>query len=306
VAPVEGGRPRGAVSVMSRQWLVVGAHGQLGHDLMDVIADSGHGVVGMDLPEIDITDPESVAAALDAVQPDIVVNAAAYTAVDAAEGDEATALAVNGQGPAVLATAVANLPNTRMVHISTDYVFDGSSEVPYPENAPTNPASAYGRTKAVGEEAVLMALPDRGFVVRTAWLYGVNGANFVKTMLRLAQSHDTLNVVDDQVGQPTWSRDLARQIVALLDADAPAGVYHGTSAGQTTWFGFTRAIFAGAGLDPERVQPTTTDKFPRPAPRPAFSVLGHDKWAHVGLEPIREWQQALAEALPLIVASEAD
>lgn len=306
MAPVEDGRPRGSVRFMSSQWLVVGAQGQLGHDLMDVIADAGHGVVGMDLPEIDITDPESVAAALDAVQPDVVINAAAYTAVDAAEGEETTALAVNGQGPAVLATAVASRPDTRMVHISTDYVFDGSSEVPYPEDAPTNPASAYGRTKAVGEEAVLMALPDRGFVVRTAWLYGVNGANFVKTMLRLAQSHDTLNVVDDQVGQPTWSRDLARQIVALIDADAPAGVYHGTSSGQTTWFGFTRAIFAGAGLDPERVHPTTTDKFPRPAPRPAFSVLGHDKWAQVGLDPIREWQQALAEALPLIVASEAD
>lgn len=289
---------------MPRRWLVVGADGQLGSDLMEVIAEAGHEPVGMDLPIIDITDPESVAAALATVQPHVVVNAAAYTAVDAAEENEAVALAVNGQGPAVLAHAVAASPDTRMVHISTDYVFDGSAETPYSEDAPTNPASAYGRTKAVGEEAVLMALPDRGYVVRTAWLYGVNGANFVKTMLRLAESHDTLNVVDDQRGQPTWSRDLARQIVTLVDADAPAGVYHGTSSGETTWFDFTRAIFAGAGLDPQRVLPTTTDKFPRPAPRPAYSVLGHDKWASIGVEPIRHWQEALDEALPLILAGE--
>lgn len=289
---------------MPRRWLVVGADGQLGSDLMEVIAEAGHEPVGMDLPIIDITDPESVAAALATVQPHVVVNAAAYTAVDAAEENEAVALAVNGQGPAVLAHAVAASPDTRMVHISTDYVFDGSAETPYSEDAPTNPASAYGRTKAVGEEAVLMALPDRGYVVRTAWLYGANGANFVKTMLRLAESHDTLNVVDDQRGQPTWSRDLARQIVTLVDADAPAGVYHGTSSGETTWFDFTRAIFAGAGLDPQRVLPTTTDKFPRPAPRPAYSVLGHDKWASIGVEPIRHWQEALDEALPLILAGE--
>lgn len=272
---------------------------------MEVIAEAGHEPVGMDLPVIDITDPDSVAAALATVQPHVVVNAAAYTAVDAAEENEALALAVNGQGPAVLAHAVAASPDTRMVHISTDYVFDGTADTPYAEDAPTNPASAYGRTKAVGEEAVLMALPERGYVVRTAWLYGANGANFVKTMLRLAESHDTLSVVDDQRGQPTWSRDLARQIVSLVDADAPAGVYHGTSSGETTWFDFTRAIFAGAGLDPERVQPTTTDNFPRPAPRPAYSVLGHDKWADIGLEPIRSWQEALDEALPLILAAEA-
>jgi dTDP-4-dehydrorhamnose reductase len=142
-------------------------------------------------------------------------------------------------------------------------------------------------------------------VVRTAWLYGVNGANFVKTMLRLASAHETLAVVDDQRGQPTWSRDLAVQIERLVSAGAPAGVYHGTSSGETTWCGFTQEIFRLAGLDPARVEPTTTDKFPRPAPRPAYSVLAHGRWAAIGLEPIRDWNAALAEALPLIMAAEA-
>lgn len=287
-----------------QRWLIVGAQGQLGHDLMDVVAEAGHDVVGMDLPAIDITDPASVSAALDSVQPDVVVNAAAYTAVDAAEEHEATALQVNGVGPGVLAQAVLRRPDVRLVHISTDYVFDGTATTPYAEDAPTNPASAYGRTKAVGEEEVLTTLPDRGFVVRTAWLYGANGANFVKTMLSLAAQRDTLAVVDDQLGQPTWSRDLATQIVKLMAAEPPAGVYHGTSSGETTWFDFTREIFRLAGLDPERVQPTTTDQFPRPAKRPAYSVLGHQRWDEIGLPPIRDWEAGLGEALPLILAQQ--
>ena len=195
----------------------------LGHDLMEVIAEAGHEVVGMDLPEIDITSAESVAAALDTAHPDVVVNAAAYTAVDAAEEHEDLALRVNGEGPRVLAAAVAGRPGVRLVHISTDYVFAGDASAPYAEDAPPAPRSAYGRTKLAGEVAVRDALPDRGFIVRTAWLYGVHGANFVKTMLALEATKPEISVVDDQRGQPTWSRDLARQIVALLDSAAPPG-----------------------------------------------------------------------------------
>lgn len=303
MAPAEGGNGGSKVSAAQR-WLIIGSAGQLGHDLMEVVSAAGHDAVGMDLPAIDITSPTSVAAALDSVRPDVVVNAAAYTAVDAAEEDEATALQVNGVGPGVLAQALLRRPGTRLVHISTDYVFDGTATVPYAEDAPTNPASAYGRTKAVGEEEVLTTLPDRAFVVRTAWLYGRTGSNFVKTMLKLAAERETLAVVDDQRGQPTWSRDLASQIVALMAADAPAGLYHGTSSGETTWFDFTREIFRLAGLDPQRVEPTTTDKFPRPAPRPAFSVLGHQRWDDIGVAPIRDWRQGLADALPLIMDAE--
>ena len=284
--------------VPSSRWLVVGANGMLGHDLMEVISESGHDVVGMDLPEIDITSASSVAAALDGAQPQVVVNAAAYTAVDAAEEHEDVALRVNGEGPRVLAEAVAARPDLRLVHISTDYVFAGDASTPYAEDAPTAPRSAYGRTKLAGEIAVRNALPDRGFIVRTAWLYGVHGANFVKTMLALEASKQEISVVDDQHGQPTWSRDLARQIVALLGSGAPSGIYHGTSSGETTWFDLTQEIYRLIGADPDRVQPTTTDAFPRPAPRPAYSVLGHGRWGEIGLDPIRHWSEALTEALP--------
>lgn len=276
-------------------WLIAGGNGQLGRDLTEVLADQE--VVALDLPDLDITDPTSIADVLDGTTPDVVVNAAAYTAVDAAETDEGTANRVNGVAPGLLAQACAARADVQLVQVSTDYVFAGDATQPYPEAATPDPRSAYGRSKLLGEEAVVQALPDRSYIVRTAWLYGRHGANFVKTMLRLAGEPDTLEVVDDQVGQPTWSWDLAAQIRLLVEAEAPAGIYHGTNSGRTSWFGLTREIFRLSGLDPERVQPTTTDKFPRPAPRPAFSVLGHDAWAQVGLAPMRSWDEALEEAL---------
>ncbi len=286
----------------TQRWLVVGARGMLGTDLLDVLAAAGQHAVGMDLPEIDITSPASVAAALDRTHPDVVVNAAAYTAVDAAEENEAQALRVNGVGPRVLAEAAAARPGIRLVHISTDYVFAGDATTPYAEDAQPAPRSAYGRTKLAGEQAVRSVLPERGYVVRTAWLYGAHGANFVKAMLALEQSRDEVSVVDDQRGQPTWSRDLAEQVLALVGSGAQAAIYHGTSSGETTWFGLTREIYRLIGADPQRVRPTTTDAFPRPAPRPAYSVLGHRRWADVGLAPIRDWREALAEALPRLRA----
>jgi dTDP-4-dehydrorhamnose reductase len=298
----EAGPVSNADPVASIRWLVVGANGMLGHDLMKVISGTGDEAVGMDLPEVDITSSESVASALEAAKPDVVVNAAAYTAVDAAEEHEHVAMQVNGVGPRHLAEATATRPGVRLVHISTDYVFPGDATSPYSEDDRPSPRSAYGRTKLAGEQSVLATLPDTGFIVRTAWLYGVHGANFVKTMLTLEARQSEVDVVDDQLGQPTWSRDLARQILALIKAEAPAGIYHGTSSGQTTWCGFTREIYRLIGADPERVRPTTTASFPRPAPRPAYSVLGHDRWSAVGLDPIRDWREALAEALPLMSA----
>lgn len=279
---------------------MIGSDGMLGHDLMTAIAEAGHDVVGMDLPQVDITSDESVRAALATAGPAVVVNAAAFTAVDAAEEHEERALRVNGDGPGVLARAIALRHGTRLVHLSTDYVFNGDTTTPYAEDAAPAPRSAYGRTKLVGEELVRRHLPDRGLVVRTAWLYGVHGPNFVATMLALESSRPEVAVVDDQRGQPTWSWDLARQIVALVDSGAPAGIYHGTSSGQTTWYGLTCEIYRLIGADVQRVHPTTTAQFPRPAPRPAYSVLGHDRWAQVGLAPMRDWRAALAEALPLM------
>lgn len=276
-------------------WLVIGSRGQLGSDLVDLL---GQRAVGLDMPEIDITDPDSVQSAVDEVMPNVVVNCAAYTAVDAAESNESAADLVNGAGAGNVAAACGS---ARLIHISTDYVFDGAATSPYPEDAPPAPHSAYGRTKLHGEQAVL-AHPG-AYVVRTAWLYGVNGSNFVKTMLELERTRDTLSVVDDQVGQPTWSRDLAAQVIRLGESSAAPGIYHGTNAGQTSWYGLTRRIFDLIGADPERVQPTTTEAFPRPASRPAFSVLGHDRWIQEGLPRMRGWDAALTEALPALVAA---
>jgi dTDP-4-dehydrorhamnose reductase len=182
------------------------------------------------------------------------------------------------------------------VQVSTDYVFDGSATTPYAESTPVGPVSAYGRTKAEGERLAVEANGDRTYIVRTAWLYGEHGPNFAKTMLTLAGKLDTVSVVTDQVGQPTWTLDLANRIVALLDSHAPAGIYHGTASGQGSWMDFAAAVFAGAGLDPARVLPTDSSQFVRPAPRPAYSVLGHDAWAAAGLEPMRDWRLALDEA----------
>jgi dTDP-4-dehydrorhamnose reductase len=278
------------------RWLVVGAGGMLGRDLVDALV--GRDVTALTRAELDVTDRSAVEMAV--AGHDIVVNTAAWTAVDAAEEHEPEAFAVNALGPAHLAAACART-GARLLHLSTDYVFSGAATAPYDEDAPVSPRSAYGRTKAAGEWAVRAALPDRSWLVRTAWLYGVHGPNFVKTMVRLEKEKETLDVVDDQRGQPTWSHDVAKQIVALVDAGGPAGIYHATSSGVTTWFGFTRRIFELLGADPERVRPTMTDRFPRPAPRPAYSVLGHEAWGRAELAPIRDWSEALDEALPLLI-----
>ncbi len=270
--------------------LITGAGGMLGHDL--VTALNGRDVTAMTRAELDITDADAVASAIRGH--DVIINAAAYTRVDDAETDEGTATAINGFGAGILADAAA-AEGATMVQISTDYVFSGRAVEPYPEHTPLDPASAYGRSKALGEYLVAGSTA-RHYIVRTAWLYGEHGPNFPKTMLRLAAINRTLNVVDDQIGQPTWTRDLATQIVALLDSDAPTGVYHGTASGQCSWFELARAVLGNAGLDPDRVEPIDSAHFERPARRPAFSVLGHERWDVAGIPPMRDWTVALAEA----------
>lgn len=272
------------------RYLIAGAGGMLGHDLQHVLA--GREVRALGRTELDITDAASVADAVRDV--DVVINAAAHTAVDDAESHEDEAYAINATGAGLLAAAAADA-GARFVQVSTDYVFRGDAAIPYPEDAPLDPLGAYGRTKAAGERLVREAHPG-AHIVRTAWLYGEHGASFPRTMLRLASERDTVSVVTDQLGQPTWTRDLASAIAALLDAEAPAGTYHGTNSGQASWFELARATFELAGLDPERVLPTDSSAFVRPAPRPAYSVLGHDAWARVGLAEPRDWREALAEA----------
>lgn len=273
------------------RYLIAGAAGMLGQDLQRAL--SGRDVTALTRADLDVTDRDAALAAV--AGHDVVINASAYTKVDDAETHEDDAYAINALGTENLVVAAA-AAGARFVTVSTDYVFDGHATTPYAEDTPRDPINAYGRTKAAGEELALAAHPDGTYVVRTAWLYGAGGANFAKTMVKLAASHETVSVVADQLGQPTWTGDLAARIVALLDADAPAGVYHGTNAGETTWYGFARAVFAQAGLDPERVKPTDSATFVRPAPRPSYSVLGHDGWARAGLSPMRPWEDALAAA----------
>ena len=304
---------------MSR-WLVTGAAGMLGRDLTALLAARGEEITALTRADLDITDLAAVAKAVDAAKPDVVVNCAAWTAVDAAEEHEARALAINGHGAANLAAACA-AAGALLVHPSTDYVFDGQARSPYPEDAPTAPAGAYGRTKLAGEQAVRAALPGASYIVRTAWLYGAHGKNFVKTMLRLAAGGTSPGVVADQHGQPTWTADVAAQVVALIERSAPPGVYHATSSGQTSWFGFAEEIFqryhasvrAGQdqgqdlGREPERSlaspRPISTADYPTPARRPAYSVLGHDAWPAAGIAPIGDWKEALHRALPGIMAT---
>lgn len=274
------------------RYLITGANGMLGRDLQEALADRD--VTALGRADLDVTDLDAVRAA--ASGHDAVINAAAYTKVDDAEIHEDAAFAVNATGPRNLAIA-ARENGAKLVTISTDYVFDGFATTPYAEDTPRDPINAYGRSKAAGEEAAITEHPDGTYVVRTAWLYGEHGPNFAATMVRLSASHETVSVVSDQLGQPTWTKDLAGRIIALLDDAAPAGIYHGTNAGVTSWYGFTRAIFEELGLDPERVLETDSSTFARPAPRPAYSVLGHDGWARAGLAPLRDWREALHDAV---------
>lgn len=276
------------------RWLVSGANGMLGQDLVPLLRERGHEVAAVDRGDLDITDAAAVAGAASGF--DVVVNVAAYTAVDAAEEHEDAAFAVNAVGPQLLARA-AREAGARIVQISTDYVFDGAATSPYAETAPLAPRSAYGRTKGAGEWAVRAENPDH-LVVRTAWLYGAHGACFPKTIARVAAERGGLDVVDDQVGQPTWTVDLADLVERLVAAGAPAGTYHGTSGGQASWHGFARAVVAAAGLDPEIVRPTTSEAFVRPAPRPAYSVLGHTALEAAGVAPIGDWAERWSLAAP--------
>ncbi|MEF2977745.1 dTDP-4-dehydrorhamnose reductase [Subtercola sp. YIM 133946] len=276
------------------RYLIAGANGMLGRDLQANLAARGETFTALGRADLDVTDRDAVRRAAEGH--DVIVNAAAYTKVDDAETHEAEAFAVNALGAENLAVAARENGGT-IIHVSTDYVFDGTATEPYAEDAPRNPVSAYGRSKAEGERAVLGEHPAGAYVVRSAWLYGEHGPNFARTMLRLIGEHDTVSVVTDQRGQPTATLDLAEQLVRLAGSDAPAGIYHGTNAGEATWFEFTQQLFREAGVDPARVVPTDSSRFVRPAPRPQYSVLGHHAWTRAGIEPMRDWRSALRDAV---------
>jgi dTDP-4-dehydrorhamnose reductase len=252
-----------------------------------------------------VTDAAAVDAAVACGRPAVVVNCAAWTAVDDAEASEEQALAVNAGGPANLAAACAKA-GARLVQLSTDYVFAGTTARPYAEHDRPAPRTAYGRTKLAGERAVLDRLPGAGYIVRTAWLYGAHGRSFPRTMIALERERPTIDVVNDQHGQPTWTADVAAQIIALADSAAGPGVYHATSSGQTTWFGLAREIFRLLNADPERVRPIASSALSRPAPRPAYSVLGHGEWERSGVPSIGDWRAALRRAFPDLLAAQQE
>ena len=263
----------------------------LGVDVAVAAREAGHDATGLARAELDIADADAVRDALDRARPDVVVNCAAYTDVDAAEADEEAALAVNGAGAGHVAEAAAAL-GAWTIHVSTDYVFDGSGREPYVESDPVGPRSAYGRSKLAGERAVARAAPGAHTIVRASWLFGAGGPSFPRTILRLAESHDELRVVSDQVGCPTFTGHLAPALVELGTSGRLAGITHVAAAGRCSWFEFAREIVARAGVDCA-VRPCTTAEFPRPAPRPAFSVLASERGRAVPRLP--GWRAGLEE-----------
>jgi dTDP-4-dehydrorhamnose reductase len=273
--------------------VVTGAAGQLGHDVLKELERKNHKAFAVDRSQLDITNEEDVQAYIEEIKPDVILHCAAYTNVDAAETDEEAAYQVNAAGTEYLAKAAKRI-GASMLYVSTDYVFDGSATEPYEVDEPTKPIGAYGRTKLAGEQ-VLQKHLDNFFVVRTAWVFGVNGNNFVKTMIRLGKEHKEVGVVHDQVGSPTYTVDLAGFMVELMETDK-YGIYHATNNGVCSWYQFAVEIFKQAGMD-VKVNPLTTDQFPRPAERPKYSVLSKKKISEQGLTPLRGWQEALAAYL---------
>jgi dTDP-4-dehydrorhamnose reductase len=269
--------------------LLIGGYGMLGSDLREEFVRRGWEVVAPTLEEVDITDPIQVAGCAE-VAGDWVVNAAAYTAVDKAESEPDEAMMVNGLAVGYLGQMAA-MAGSKFLHISTDFVFDGTKTEPYTEDDATNPLGEYGRSKLVGEE---QALSHAGVVVRTAWLFGPNGGSFPRTMIRVAREGKPLRVVADQTGCPTYTRDLSRVIADLIAKDAYPGVYHAVGPDTMTWHQFAVRTLEAADIDYE-VAPISTADYPTPAKRPAYSVLSTAKIAAMGIAPMRSTDEALAE-----------
>jgi dTDP-4-dehydrorhamnose reductase len=273
--------------------VVTGAAGQLGQDVLLELERKNHQAFGANRQKLDITIEEDVIAYINDVKPDVILHCAAYTNVDAAEENEDVAYQINAIGTENLAKA-AKQTGAKMLCVSTDYVFDGTATEPYEVDEPTKPLGAYGRTKLAGEQLLQKHL-DEFFIVRTAWVFGIHGNNFVKTMIRLGKERGEVGVVHDQVGSPTYTVDLARFMVELMETDK-YGVYHATNSGICSWYEFAVEIFKQAKMN-VKVNPLTSDQFPRPAERPKYSVLSKKMIEKQGLTPLRDWKEALAAYL---------
>ncbi|WHY76916.1 dTDP-4-dehydrorhamnose reductase [Neobacillus sp. WH10] len=273
--------------------VVTGAAGQLGQDVMKELSRRKYQAFGTDRHQLDITNEANVQEYIHEVKPDVILHCAAYTNVDAAEENEELAYQINTGGTENLARAAKQV-GAKMLYISTDYVFDGTASEPYEVNEPTKPLGAYGRTKLSGEQLLQQNL-EEFFIVRTAWVFGVYGNNFVKTMIRLGEERGEVGVVHDQVGSPTYTVDLAKFMIELMETEK-YGIYHATNSGICSWYEFAVEIFKQASLNVV-VNPLTTDQFPRPAARPKYSVLSKKKIVEQGLTPLRDWKEGLAAYL---------
>ena len=282
-------------------WLITGGSGQLGTAVSQELGQRGINFSSWNSSDLDISQSSTVIAAIEELSPKVIVNCAAWTDVDGAESQESNAAVVNSLGAENLALAAKSC-KAKLVHISTDYVFSGQSNSPWSVDSAKAPNTAYGRTKAEGENRILEVYSNNSYIVRTAWLYSPWGKNFAKTMLNLALKNSSqIEVVNDQVGQPTSSIDLAKQIVKLVESEAPVGIYHGTNSGSASWFDFAQSLFELLGEDVNRVSPVNSDKFPRPAKRPSYSVLDHQEWNGTSITEMRNWKTALEESFPKIL-----
>ncbi|SDW68948.1 dTDP-4-dehydrorhamnose reductase [Paenibacillus sp. CF384] len=276
--------------------LVTGANGQLGQELVHLNVRPHIQILGYGRDNLDITNAEQCANVVSDYQPDVIIHCAAYTAVDKAESDADEAYRINALGTRHVAMA-AKACGAKLCYISTDYVFDGQGSEPYEIEEPTNPQTVYGQTKLAGEQEVA-ALLQRYYIVRTSWVYGKYGSNFVRTILKLASERDHLKVVDDQIGSPTYTLDLALFLIELVQTDS-YGVYHASNSGSCSWFEFAQAIIQYKGMADSTftIEPCSTAEFPRPAARPAYSVMSHSAIRGAGLEDLRPWREALMHYL---------
>ena len=282
-------------------WLIAGGTGQLGTALINELSKRSVKVVSTSSIEMDFNKPLAVAQLVEHLKPEVIINAAAYTNVDGAESVPDTAWRINADGAGNLAIA-AKARGAAFAHVSTDYVFSGKSEVPYGENDLTGPFNLYGESKAAGEQNVMDVYPENSYIFRTAWLYSKDRKNFAKTITRKAIAGEEVNVVNDQIGQPTFASDVAERIVDSVVNKLPVGFYHATNSGVASWFEFAQEIYKLVGADINQVKQVESDFYPQVAKRPRYSVLSHQKWIDLGMSPMRGWKVALNEAMPSIIS----
>jgi dTDP-4-dehydrorhamnose reductase len=282
-------------------WLILGANGQLGQELIYLLKSKNIEAIGTNRNEIDFAKPNEIAEKLAKLNPSHIVNCAAYTQVDEAEEEPELANLINAQAAGVI-SKFASERSIPFVHISTDYVFDGTSMSPYLEDNKINPKSVYGSSKALGEKEIVKN-NSNAYILRTAWVYGEHGNNFPKVIAKKLRNNEALSVVNDQIGSPTWTFDLATAIVEILEKKPEPGIYHVTNTESCSWFEFAKEIAKTLNVDGKLVTPTDSKSFVRPAVRPKYSVLSNNKWQKAGLTPLRSWKEAWSKAAPTVLTN---